>query len=254
MRAHVFPIEPNKRDAWDALIAVDFPVPTAGTGAKREFGVVLQRGSDVAHTFHRTVSLSGGSAEVVRRVTFLEPADLEPGRYTLHAVLAEPGSDKPFAAKAEVVVPEFPLKRPFLVGPMLGRRSGEDVVVYGGTKDRVGTSSDFRPLLVAETERSAPLAALTQVCIVKPPKSAGPWIAERSLLSAAGEAIESMPGIQLEREGKNPVVCRKVFDELPIDALPIGRYTFQAVLKGMDTSPVDDGTRRIPVALVGDRH
>jgi hypothetical protein len=252
MRAHVFPVEPRDSELWEALIAVDFPVPVDG-GAKREFGVVLQRGADVEHTFHRSITLSpdaksGGSPE--RRVTFLEPALIRPGRYVVHAVLADPSSEKPFAAETEVVVPKIPKKQPFLVGPILGRRSGQDVVVFGGTKDRVGASTAFRPLLVAETERTLPLGALTQACVVKPPKSDGPWISERSLVSDAGETIESMPGIQLAREGKNPVVCRKVFDELPIDTLPLGRYTFQATLARADAMLVEDGTKRVPIALI----
>jgi hypothetical protein len=258
MRAHVFPVEPKDSERWEALIAVDFPVPIGGDGkaaTQREFGVVLQRGSDVEHTFHRSITLtpdakSGGSPE--RRVTFLEPALIRPGRYVVRAVLADPSSEKPFAAEAEVVVPKIPKKQPFLVGPILGRRSGEDVVVFGGAKDRVGTSTDFRPLLVAEAERTTPLAALTQACVVKPPKSDGPWIAERSLLSDGGEPVAEMPGIQLARTGKAPVVCRKVFDELPLETLPLGRYTFKATLAAVDATLVEDGTRKVPIALVGD--
>jgi hypothetical protein len=255
MRAHVFPMEPDGSDTWSVTIAVDFPVPVPtgpGESTRREFGVVLQRGSDVAHTFHRTVTLTGTGKGEVRRVTFLEPAVLKPGKYTIHAVLAEPGSETPFAAQVDVVVPEIPRKRPFLVGPILGRRSGEDVVVFGGVKDRVGSATSFRPLLIAETGRSAPLAALTQACIVKPPKSDGPWIAERALLSGSGETVAAMPGIQLAPERKTDVVCRKVFDELPLDTLPIGRYMFQATLAGVDAALVDDGTKKVPIALLGD--
>lgn len=256
MRAHVFPVEPKDSERWEALIAVDFPVPLEGgarAATQREFGVVLQRGSDVEHTFHRSITLtpdakSGGSPE--RRVTFLEPALIRPGRYVVRAVLADPSSEKPFAAESEVVVPKIPKKQPFLVGPILGRRSGEDVVVFGGTKDRVGAASDFRPLLVAEIGRSLPLGALTQACVVKPPKSEGPWIAERALMSEGGEAIGSAPGIQLSRDGKAPLVCRKVFDELPVDTLPLGRYTFQATLARADATLVEDGTKRVPIALI----
>jgi hypothetical protein len=256
MRAHVFPVEPKDADRWDAIIAVEFPIPkeAARDGqAQREFGVVLQRGSDVAHTFHRSMTLSGAGASRERRVTFLEPAVLKPGRYVVRAVLAAPADEKPFAAEAEVVVPEIPKRQPFLVGPVLGRRSGDDLVVYGGTSDRVGSANAFRPLLFAEVDRSLPLAALTQACIVKGKRDDGPWLAERSLLSDRGEPVASMPGIQLAPEGKSAIVCRKVFDELPLEALPIGRYTFQATLALADATLLEDGTRRVPIALVGDK-
>jgi hypothetical protein len=258
MRAHVFPMEPADGERWNALIAVDFPVPlgaTKGKETKREFGVVLQRASKVDHSFHRTITLTpdtDASAGREPRVTFLEPAVLRPGRYVVHAVLADPGAERPFATQTEVVVPEIPRREPFLVGPILGGRSGGDLVVFGGTADRVGSATDFRPLLVGEVDRKAPLAALTQACIVKPPKGEGPWIAERSLLTDAGEPVAAMPGIQLARDGKAPVVCRKVFDELPLDTLPLGRYTFQATLAHVDATLVDEGTKRIPIALIGE--
>jgi hypothetical protein len=257
MRAYVFPVEPKDADHWNALIAVEFPVPVEavrGSVAKREFGVVLQRGSDVEHTFHRSIALAASAPSAARehRVTFLEPADLKPGRYVIHAVVAAPSEERPFAEEAEVVVPPIPRKEPFLVGPMLGRRSGDDVVVFGGASDRVGTSTAFRPLLVSEVDRTLPLGALTQACVVKPGRSDGPWLAERSLLSDTGEAIAEMPGIQLERAGKSAIVCKKVFDELPIDKLPIGRYTFQATLVRADATLLGDGTKRVPIALVGD--
>ena len=258
MRAHIFPTEPADKGRWNALIAVEFPIPAAEADADltREFGVVLTRDlqstKEVAHTFHRTLTLTGTGTSRERRVSFLEPAVLKPGRYVVHAVLANPGSEKPFAANAEVVVPEIPRWQPFLVGPILGRRSGDDVVVFGGASDRVGSETDFRPVLVAETERSVPLAALTQACIISPSLWDGPWVVERSLLSDSSEVVTAMPGIQLAREGKSRVICRKVFDELPLETLPLGRYTFQATLRTVDGKLVEDGTKRAPIALIGE--
>ena len=259
MRAHVFPVQPKSTDRWEALVAVEFPVPIeggSGAATKREFGAMLQRGREIEHSFHRTITLTPDENEPpetrVRRVTFLEPAEIRPGRYVVHAVLADPGSDKPFAAEAEVVVPEIPKNQPFLVGPMLGRRSGEDLVVFGGTADRVGEATDFRPLVVGEAGRGVPLGALTQVCGVKLPKSGGPWLVERSLVSDAGEVVATMPGVQLARERETPVVCRKMFDEIPVDDLPLGRYTFQATLARADATVIEDATRQVPISLIED--
>ena len=257
MRAYVFPVQPKTVDTWEALVAVEFPVPIEGgrgIATKREFGAVLQRGRDVEYSFHRSITLTpdNESDAGVRRVTFLEPAEIRPGRYVVHAVLAEPGSNQPFVADAEVVVPEIPKNEPFLVGPMLGRRGGKDIIVFGGRADRMGEATDFRPLLVGETGRGVPLGALTQVCGVKLPKSGGPWVVERSLLSDTGGAVATMPGIQLVREAKTPIVCREIFDELPLDTLPLGSYTFQASLARADSTLVEDGTKRVPIALIED--
>ena len=251
MRASVFPSEPKDDDRWNALIAVEFAIPAslADRELTREFGVVLTRALassfETAHTFHRTVTLTGDGISRERRFTFLEPVVLKPGRYEVHAVLADPASEKPFAATAQIVLPDIPRWQPFLVGPILGRRAGDDVVVFGGETDRVGTGTDFRPVLEAETSPGVALSALTQACIVQPSMLDGPWIVERSLMSDASGLVVDLPGIQLEREGKSRVVCRRVFDELPLETLPLGHYTFQARLAG-------DGESRVPVAIVED--
>lgn len=256
MRVQVFPSEPVNEDHWNALIAVDFELPAsvAEDAATREFGVVLthliRSTYEVTHTFHRTLTLTGSGASRQRRVTFLEPVVLKPGRYEVHAVLADPASEKPFAAVAEVVMPDIPRWRPFLVGPILGRRSGDDVTVFGGASDRVGSETDFRPVLAGETQPNTPLAALTQACIVQPSLWNGPWIVERSLISDSSEVVATMPAIELAREGKSRVVCQKVFDELPIGTLPLGNYTYQATLGTVDAKPVEDGTKRVAIALV----
>jgi hypothetical protein len=202
----------------------------------------LRSTNDVAHTFHRTVTLTGSGASRERRVTFLEPTVLKPGRYEVHAVLADPASEKPFAAVAEVVVPEIPRWQPFLVGPILGRRSGDDVVVFGGGSDRVGS----------ETRPNTPLAALTQACIVQPLMWEGPWIVERSLISDSSDVATAMPAIQFAPEGKSRIFCEKVFDEMPLEDLPLGRYSFQATLARVDSSPVENGTKQAPIALIED--
>jgi hypothetical protein len=259
VRAYIFPVEPKDVDLWEVLVAVDFPVPLEdreGAETEREFGVVLQRGSDVEHTFHRKVTLTptrSGPGGREQRLTFLEPATIRPGSYVVHAVLADPSSEKPFASRTEVFVPEIPKNQPFLVGPMLGRRSGEDVVVFGGSVDRVGEATDFRPLLDGEAGNGTPLGALTRVCALKPPKTGGPWLVERSLLTEGGEMVAAMPGIQLARDGKAAIVCRNMFDEIPVETLPLGRYTFQATLARADATLVEDQTKRIPIALIADQ-
>ena len=47
-----------------------------------------------------------------------------------------------------------------------------------------------------------------------------------------------------------PIVCRKMFDEIPVDTLSVGRYTFRATLARADSTLVEDG--QAPIALVDD--
>ncbi len=249
MRAQVFPLEPHDRKTWDALVAVDFPLPpsAAGDGAlKREFGVVLQGGPVVAARFGRSVSLqptstARGSAE--RRLTFLEPATLSPGKYTLTAVLSDPGGGDPVTAHTDLVVPEIPTRNPFLIGPMIGRRSGPDVVIHGGEDrhgapaDRVGGAGSFRPLLVTEIDRTQPLFAFTEACVPKRDAKNGPWRLARRLATAGGEAAGTLDEVIISNSDKKPMSCERYLDQVPVSQLRLGAYTFTAVLNTSDPSP-----------------
>jgi VWFA-related protein len=262
MRAHVFPLQPKNAATWDALVDLDFPVPLAGTkddAAARDFGVVLQRGSDVVHTFHRTITLQSAHAVYGtgdRRITFLEPATMPPGQYVVTAVLSDPANEKPFSYRVELSVPEIPKGKAFLTGPILGRRSGDDVVVYGRTNDagtpadRVGNRASFRPLLVNEANREQPLAALTHACVPKPRRKDGPWVVARTLFAEDGSIVGTLPDLPITWEAKGAAPCRRMFDELPVGTLRLGRYTFRATLSsvGALVSPIE--TREIPFALI----
>jgi VWFA-related protein len=262
MRAHVFPLQPQNASTWDALVDIDFPVPPPGKpsdSSARDFGVVLQRGTEVVHTFHRSITLQSahvddGTGE--RRITFLESTTMPPGRYDVTAVLSDPATDKPFSYRAELTVPQIPKGKAFLTGPILGRRSGDDVVVYGRTNeagaavDRVGNRASFRPLLVNEANREQPLAALTHACIVKPHRRDGPWVAKRALFAEDGSIAGELPEVTFARTGKDTVQCRRLFDELPVGTMRLGRYTFRATLSGAGDglSPIE--TDEIPFALI----
>jgi VWFA-related protein len=264
MRAHVFPVEPQDARKWNALVAVDFPVPIdsePGAATRREFGIVLARGSEVATTFTRSVTLTATSAgsKAERRLTFLEAAVLSPGRYTLTAVLSDPGGKDPWAAHADVEVPDIPKRGPFLAGPILGRRSGGDLVIYGAETDagapadRVGAAGSFRPLLVDEVDRAEPLAALTHVCVVKG-RSEGGWRVSRVLEAEDGTIAGSVPDTALGAFGKGAVRCERYLDELPVQRLRAGRYTFLATIAMIATIgklDLEPKSSRVPFAVLG---
>jgi VWFA-related protein len=262
LRAYVFPLQPQDASTWDALVDLDFPVPLAGKSldrSVRDFGVVLQRGADVVHTFHRSITLQSarpGEGKSDRRITFLEPAAMPPGHYVVTAVLSDPATDKPFSYRTELSVPEIPKGKTFLTGPILGRRSGDDVVVYGRTSDRgaaadrVGNPASFRPLLVNEANREQPLAALTHACVLKAHRKDGPWVAARTLLAEDGSIAGTLPEIPIAWDGKGASSCRRIFDELPVATLRLGRYTFRATLSGVGAGLSPMETSEIPFALI----
>ena len=243
LRAHLFPVQPTEAKTWNAVLAVDFPVVFAEASASstREFGVVLRRGPDVVHTFHRSIALERprDGQNSTPRVTFVEPVTLAAGRFALTAVLIDPSGERPFGAAIELTVPPVPSREAILAGPILGRRRGNDVVVYGGRAaqgaagDRVGDRDDFRPLIIGEVDRAEPLAALTHACVVRPKAKDGPWSVARRLETGAGAAAGSLADVLLRAPARSPVHCERLLDEVPVPQLKPGKYTFRAVIAGV---------------------
>lgn len=242
LRAHLFPLQPEDTKRWNALLVVDFPaaIPRAESDSTWQFGVVLSKGGSLVHKFDRTLALkSQGDSEEgdPPRVTFVEPVILTPGSYSLTAVLAGPDDATPFGRIADLTMPKLPKREAILSGPILGRRRGDDVVVYGGgdakgaAGDRVGERSSFRPLLDNEVNRAQPLAALTHVCILLPKAKYGPWSISRRLETETGASAGSLSDVTFNATARTKVQCERMLDELPVGQLKPGRYTFRAMLK-----------------------
>jgi hypothetical protein len=263
LRAHLFPVQLKDAKTWSAILAVDFPADLGdGPGpVTREFGVVLRRGPNTALKFNRTITLgrpAGASKGAVPRVTFVEPVDLAPGAYALTAVLTDPSGETPYGTASDLTLPPIPKRDAILAGPILGRRRGDDVVVYGAAAaddpsgDRVGQRDSFRPLLIDDVNRAEPLAALTNACVVKAKPGDGPWSVSRRLLTSSGEDAGSLADFAFgarKRDRNAPVQCERLFDEIPVLNLMPGAYTFRAVLATLGEDLADATVVEVPFAV-----
>jgi len=248
VRAHLFPLQPSSKRMWKALLAISFPVrlaERADEAAVREFGVVLSRrlsrgAEKVEDTFNRRVTLRPRAGEVGsnRTVTFLRQVYVEPGQYRVTGVVSGDDQPRPETVEVDLDVPEIPTDDLFLVGPILGRPAGPDLVVLGARHpswpDQIGTKSSFEPLLVQQIDEGEDLVALTNACRVnskKARKQPAPR-AMRSLTSAGGESVGALPIESLPLEGKERLVCRALVDLLPAGSLTEGDFVFEAELRG----------------------
>ena len=244
VRAHLFPLRPTSKSAWYALLAVSFRVPLAGSfgeDVQREFGATLHQGSRLKHRLSHRITLWPDSPEVQSEpyVTFLEPLRLEPGRYTLTAVLADPEDADPHAAKVVIELPEVPRKELFLVGPILGRPAGPNLVVQGrglAGRQEIGSESTFEPLLIQQLDDPADLVSLTQACFVGSKKGAKKRrhrsvSISRSLQEAGGESVGELEPVALSLEDFHVVHCQNLVDVIPGASLRDGEYVFQAQLQ-----------------------
>jgi len=242
VRAHLFPLRPSSKNAWEGLLAVRFPVPLGGgppVEIQREFGAVLARGPAVVHRFSRQITLQPeDTAEASEpTITFLEPVTLTPGTYTLTAVLTEPGRGDPHASKITLEVPEVPRKELFLVDPLLGRVAGGNLVIEGQRvgKDRIRSETTFEPLLIRDLDDPGELVALTQVCWVgskRGPKAKLLQDAsvDRKLRTADGRPAGDIDPVPLTLDEGTRIRCQNLLDTIPASRLKDGEYTFEATL------------------------
>jgi hypothetical protein len=199
---------------------------------------VLHDGPRVFHRFSRRIVLQPDAPDVDSEplITFLEPVNLEPRDYELSVVLSDPGVPEPHAAKVKVSVPEVPRKELFLVGPMLGRRSGPHLVVRGGgdLADTLGEEDSFEPLLVHQLDEPVDLVALTQACYVGKKygrkADSGPTVA-RLLRKAGGSAVGDLDPVDLAFDGETKVRCQNLVEVLPATAVRQGEFVFEARLE-----------------------
>jgi hypothetical protein len=242
VRAHLFPLRPSSKRAWDGLLAVRFPVPLGGgssTEIRREFGAVLTKGPAVVHRFSRLVTLQPEETAETSEptVTFLEPVTLTPGTYTLTAVLTEPGRGDPHASKTTLVVPEVPRKELFLVDPLLGRVAGGSLVIEGQRvgEDRIRSETTFEPLLIRDLDDPGELVALTQACWVgskRGPrsKSLRGAAVHRQLRTLDGRPAGSIDPVPLALDEGTRIRCQNLLDTIPASGLKDGEYAFEATL------------------------
>ncbi len=238
VQAYAFPVRPDSRKRWDTLLSVSFPIPLdllAQGEQTRDFGAVVTDGQTVLHRFTRRLTVRPENLDVdgLPRITFLEPVTLKPGQYTLTAVMNDPDGIDPHAATLRIDVPEIPRRELFLVGPILARTAGPNLVVLGRETggDEVGSSHSFEPLLVQMIDEPQDLLALTQACMVgKRGRPAGE--VARSLRRTDGELVGSLPDLALDLEGETKVRCQNLLDVVPATALADGDYVFEARLSG----------------------
>ena len=284
VRAKVLPVRPLTDESWQALLAIEFPVsldPRATGPTEREFGAVLQKGTDVVHRFTRKISLKarGSGGPAIRPVSFLEPVTVGPGDHTLTVVMSEPGGKALNTARVRAQIPKVPQGDLFLVGPHLGTRGAGGVVVKGSGReapdaepqtdadsafldplaagepgpaagDRVGSKTSFQPLLISESDKRAPLVARSEACVVRPRGKIPESTFVRTLSGESGIALGSLAPESLRFGGDEEVQCRSFLDVIPVATLPPGDYSFEAAL---DPPPrKDPGLSRIRFLLRGE--
>lgn len=266
VRAHLFPLRPSSSKLWEGMLVVEFPPVALSDGSSSvqiQFGAVLRSGTEIPHRFSRELSVRNptGAPLADRKVSFVQRVLLEPGTYELTCVADAKGGERLFATRHQVALPEIPRGEPFLVGPVLGRRAGRDVVVRGGglpkgkkelvdhpAGDVVGTSSSFLPILVSEIEKREAVAAWTSACLVARSKAPRSATLERTLVDDRGAGAGTLTPLELSLRSDDAFRCEQALDIVPVGSLRPGSYRFEAKL--VEAGATQPTQSAVPFAVV----
>ena len=242
VHAHLFPLRPVGPKQWDALISFDFPITFQASSAPktaRSFGAVLAGPSGV-HKVMRQVPFTGSQpidSDVVRSVTFTEPVRLPAGDYTLTVVVYDAEKSTPQSTEIQLELPPIPKKSAFVVGPLLGRPAGLDVVIASAGEDakqapdRVKSEAGFRPLIVQQVDKSENLAAISQACTIKPPRSPSKARVRRWLTKDDGSPAGDFAPVPFVPDGEGAIRCQRFLDLIPVRRMRPGTYRFHVALE-----------------------
>jgi len=264
VRAVAFPFRPMSNKAWEALLAVSFPLHIGEQGASRDIGVSLDAAHLNIERKNRVVDFQApkNGQPGLRPVTLYGVRKIKPGPHTLTIAIAEPGSDKIKTTRLDFSIPEVPQGQLIVRGPFLARVDPDGIRMRVDDKE-VGDSeldaligdAGFVPLLVSQVRPEDTLIAAWEICAVGTSVPAGATVERR--IRAEGEIVHRLDPIPLELQGKKKLMCQGHLDKLPGGVLGDGRYRFEvAVVKGngdkalglglapfaLATPPAEDGT------------
>jgi VWFA-related protein len=233
MDLDLFLLAPHSASRWRALLAAEVrPGPDAFVEEGEEWvlkGLVRKPNGTVVRSFRKKVPMPGtdpATRETPALALFHE-LRLRPGRYLVSAVLSDPEAASPIAATRPAVVAEIPRGEPFLVGPILGRRSQTAGDEPEGRRRR--DEPEFEPLIVQEAEQGAPLDSLTVVCVVGSDDGADVREIGRFLTSRQGGGPGRFDPVSISLPDEGEVRCREWVDRVETARLEPGRYELTVV-------------------------
>ncbi len=221
LHADLFVLEPRSKVRWRTLFGAEIrlgPGERIGPDEVWEFrGIVRKPNGTVIRDFSRSVPMprTDPTTGANSPVSVFRELSLRPGSYVVSAILSDPDGETPRARTRAAVLSPIP-EGPFLVGPILGTRSGAT------------EADDFEPLLVAEARQGEPLESLTFVCIggAKEPVDLGS--VAREVTDDDGRRAQEFDPVAFHVPGAGRVACRRLLDPVATESLLPGRYEMTA--------------------------
>jgi VWFA-related protein len=242
VRLSVFPMRPRSAKDWDAVVALQLPLPSRSEGVTLDVGLTLARGTTQLKDFRREVRIDDAESDSgSRQVTLYGHGSLKPGTYSLKAAIAYPGDDQIQTTEASVAVPAVPDEGLFLRGPVLLRIDPDGIRMQVGKKkveergaidDILGPRGTVEPLVVRQAESDDDVLAVLEACTVDRDFIAGGSRILRSISVRGGEEVHRFDPVTLELPGKKGKPrCQDLVDRIPPGTLEPGRYQLDVVVE-----------------------
>ncbi len=227
LHANLFVLEPRSRQRWRALFGAEIrlgPGDRVGPDEVWDFrGIVRKPNGTVVREFSRSVPMPQTDPATGENppVSVFRELSLRPGNYVVSAILSDPAGETPRARTRATVLSPIP-DGPFLIGPILGTRSGAQEV------------EEFEPLLVAETRQGEPLESLTFVCMSGTKDAVDLRSVAREVTGDDGQPAQEFDPVSFRMSGASKVACRRLVDPVATHSLLPGRYQMTAFTRSED--------------------
>jgi VWFA-related protein len=257
VRALAFPFRPTSRNAWETLLAVNFPLHVGEQGASRIVGVALDANTTTpeagSERFEFPARKDGTAG--IRPVSLYGVRKIKPGSHTMTVAISEPDGTEIKTTRLDFAIPEVPEGELLVRGPVLARvdPDGIRLRVEGGREvkdaelDELIGDAGFVPLVVSQVKSDDTLIAAWEICAVRTSAPAGATVDRR--ITSGGEVVHRLDPIPVDLQGGRRLACQSGLDKLPGGVLDEGRYRFEVAVVDGDT---DVGLGLRPLSVVGD--
>ncbi|MCP3981142.1 MAG: VWA domain-containing protein [bacterium] len=222
-------------DTWRTVLGVEIRLGTDHDVESGELwqldGFLRKPNGTIVHEFRRAIEMPPSSTDSRNpRVQLFHEVPAGPGQYAMSVILSDPAGQTPMAATKPVTLAKMPRSGPFLIGPVLGRRSN---LPGAGAKNR-GLPA-FEPLIEPVTRQGVELDALTVLCVAgEENRAASQAKIARSVATLDGVDAQQFDAASVTLGGKGAVRCHEQLDALAMTELIPGSYEINVSAEGED--------------------
>ena len=249
VRAHIFPMRPDSKKAWDSLVTLDFRIPPGADVLERDVGMTLTRGTVEVGRFSRRLRMrsSPDAADRSRLVTLVGSGAIKPGDYVMTVVIADPNGDRVQTTRLGYEIPDLPRRQLLVQDPVLARIVPDGVLYLfegnpgaamregGGRGDAANllAGGSVEPMLVTLLDPTDAFLAVFDTCAVgvaDPP--VGTTIDRRIVRESDGAVVRELDPVPVALAGTKKLRCQRVRDRIEGGTLPSGEYRMEVGVSG----------------------